>query len=116
MDNLNMNLPHNFISLVLNNEIRVEKVTEAASIILKELGGRQGHITGEKVWLIDFVDENHEARLLSKLNEAGFLFVGEPAGWPPAEVFDYLREKGLVNGKFTEISWVGSGKWQTRVR
>jgi hypothetical protein len=41
----------------------------------------------------------------------GFLFDGQPYGWPPAEIFDRVREKGLLREKFKEISWRGPGDW-----
>lgn len=116
MRNQDTTTPKNFVSLILNDEIRIEKVTDSSSVFLKELGAHNDEIAGEKVWVLEFIDERQEAELLSKLNEAGFLFVGEPAGWPPAEIFDYLRKKRLASGRFTEVTWLGSGRWSTRVR
>ncbi|MDT9678388.1 hypothetical protein F6R97_28185 [Pseudomonas sp. JV414] len=31
--------------------------------------------------------------------------------WCPAEVFEYLRDKGLLTGKFTMISWTSPDKY-----
>ena len=116
MDHLVSNSPQNYITIILNNTIRIENVSEAGGLIIKELNGHEDELAGERVWILDFKDEKQEADLLSKLNEAKFLFVGQPAGWPPAEIFDDLREKGLVTGMFMEVTWIGPGKWVTRLR
>src|SRR3990172_3408610 len=50
-------------------------------------------------------DEFALAGLLSRLRDAGAAFAGAVAGWPPAAVFQELRDKGLVHGPFVEIVW-----------
>jgi len=114
--NLDNNLPYNFISFIDKNKIRVNNATEPASIFLKKLGGHIENIFGENYWVLDFEDVQQLSELLSTLNEAGFLFVGEPSGWPPAGVFNNLRERKLISGIFTEVTWSGPGKWETRIR
>lgn len=32
--------------------------------------------------------------------------------WCPAEVFEYLRDKGLVGGDFIRVAWTGSGRFR----
>src|ERR1041385_907117 len=116
MTRVNPLSPHNYVSLILDNKILIKNVTNDGSSVIRSLEGYKEEIAGEKVWILEFKDELQEADLLSDLNEIGFLFVGGTAGWPPAEIFAYLREKGLVSGRFTEVTWLGSGKWTTRIR
>lgn len=78
---------------------------------VKEFGAFQKEIAGQPVWLINYADDEELAKKLHELNSLGFLFVGEPAGWPPAAVFDHIRKKGLLNDKFKEVRWRGPGDW-----
>jgi hypothetical protein len=41
--------------------------------------------------------------LLQALRDGGFAFAGGSHGWPPAEIFADMRERGLVHGDFEEI-------------
>jgi hypothetical protein len=34
--------------------------------------------------------------------------------WSPSEVVLDLRDRGLLDGPFTEISWRGPGDWEIR--
>jgi len=51
---------------------------------------------------------------LERLRDAGVLFLETLAGWPPAAVFEDLREKGRVHGPFDAISFSGPGLWSVR--
>ena len=54
--------------------------------------------------------EKELAIIFSKLRDIGFTFSGGEAGWPPAAIFEELRDRGLLQGKFVEIMWMGKGK------
>jgi hypothetical protein len=45
--------------------------------------------------------------LLTQFRDMGLPFGGETHGWPPAAVFEDLREKGLVSGQYVEIIFGG---------
>ena len=102
--------PPNIVTLILDN-IRLERVTNQVIAAIKEIGAYEDKIQGKTVWIIDFSNDSELANKLHELNELGFLFVGGPAGWPPAEVFDDLREKKLVVDNFKEVRWRGPGDW-----
>ncbi len=68
------------------------------------------------VWVIDFSNHDELAEKLDRLNKIGFIFEGEPTGWPPAEVFDHLRKKNLIIGRFKEVRWRGPGNWYVTER
>lgn len=48
------------------------------------------------------------------LRNKGIAFGYDEHGYSPSGVFQLLREKGVIQGKFKEIYWVGPG--QIRVR
>jgi hypothetical protein len=56
-------------------------------------------------WRIAYGNEDHLAEVLQRCRDVGLLFVGGPAGWPPAAVADLLREKGKMRGTIREIIW-----------
>jgi len=102
------------VSLILGDIIRLENVADDLIDALKDLGAKESIVHDEVFWVIPFGDNNDLAEKLQQLNKLGVLFVGEPAGWPPAAIFEALRERKLVNGSFKEISWTGPGKWFVR--
>lgn len=56
------------------------------------------------------------AKLLMRLRDLNLLFVDSPAGWPPAAVFQDLRDKGQVSGEIQVVTWHGKGQWMTFTR
>ena len=73
---------------------------------LKGLGGRQALINRHK-WTIPFSSDHELAQTFSSLRDMGFAFGGSPSGWPPSAIFEDLRDKGLLEGKFIEVVWTG---------
>ena len=61
-------------------------------------------------WSIGCSDKKQLASVMVGLRDLGICFVGGPAGWPPAAVFEELREHGLVDGQYKEIIWFGENK------
>lgn len=57
-----------------------------------------------------------QAALLQLLRDHGIAFGGATDGWPPAEVFADMRERGLVQGNFDEITFSGPGRSIIRQR
>ena len=108
--------PHNYVSLVLEDAIRVNHVTPEVALQLEAIGAQKETICDETVWVIRVSNEQKIGKIMGQLRDMGVLFAGGPAGWPPAEVFDELREKGLVKGEFKEIVWLGPDRWFVRVR
>lgn len=106
----NLSSPLNVVSLIIDY-IRLENVSSDKAEGIKRIGAYESKIAGETVWIIDYTNEYELANKLCELNLLSFLFAGGPAGWPPAAVFDYLREKKLIEGKFKEVTWRGPGDW-----
>ena len=73
---------------------------------LRSLGGRREFIT-PWIWTFPTKDERSLGQLLMALRDLGVPFVAQPShAWPPAGVFDELRERGFVTGSYmTTESW-----------
>ena len=108
--------PDNYISQILGKQMQLKSATEELEGTLIRLGGRRTSIEGRPAWVLDFEGESQLASLLAVLNGEGVLLAGGPAGWPPAEILADLRDKGLFQGSFREVTWTGPGKWIIRDR
>lgn len=47
-----------------------------------------------------------KARVFAQLQRLGWAFAAGRE-WSPAEVFEHLREQGLLQGSYRRIAWVG---------
>lgn len=103
--------PQNLVVNILNHKVYLQNISADVMDAIKEIGAIEYEIAGRPVCSVEYSDDHELAKKLHHLNRLGFLFVGEPAGWPPAEIFDHIREKGLLREKFREISWRSPGDW-----
>ncbi len=92
----------NFVSAVLSESVKVA-VADAPPPEFQTLGAR----VNDGVANLPFTSKLELATTLTALQGAGFLFAGEPAGWPPAAVFQQLRDESLVSGTIRTVSWAG---------
>ncbi len=60
-------------------------------------------------------DLQDKARVFTQLQRLGWAF---SAGreWSPAEVFEHLREQGLLQGNYRRLAWVGPDNPQLSMR
>ncbi|MGF6152589.1 hypothetical protein QFZ84_003583 [Pseudomonas fluorescens] len=56
------------------------------------------------VYFLDVPDDKQKARVFDALRLLGAAFSAGKE-WCPSEVFEYLRDMGLLSGKFLRISW-----------
>lgn len=54
--------------------------------------------------------DEKKAEIFNRLRDMGVYF-SDGREWCPSEVFEHLRDTGLLSGKFTMISWVAPGKF-----
>jgi hypothetical protein len=54
--------------------------------------------------------QEEEIKLLETLNNLGFAF-SAGRGWPPSDIFEEYRERGLLSGTYKKIEWRGPGDW-----
>jgi len=67
--------------------------------------GAKAHMLARAKLTFTYKSNDQLAEILAGLRDLSFCFVGGGSGWPPAAVFENLREKGLVVGKFLEVVW-----------
>ena len=92
----------NFVSAVLSASVKVA-VADASAPVLQALGARVNGGVAD----LPFTSKSELAVTLTALQHAGLLFADEPAGWPPAAVFQQLRDESLVSGTIRTVSWAG---------
>ena len=108
--------PENVVVLILGDEIRIKNVSDSGEEVVRSLGGVKRIEGKAQYWLLRSSGDPELATLLSKLRDHGFVFAGGASGWPPAAVFEDLREKGLIRGSFQEVLWSGPGVYTVRTR
>jgi len=82
---------------------------ESAIRQIRSLGGRRTLLSSKK-WKLRYDSEAALAAHLSALRDAKIAMMGASGGWPPAAVFEQLREHGKLSGKFIEIMWRRPGE------
>ena len=83
--------------------------------MLSQLGGTKGK--GIDSWVYHCGSDAEIASLFVTLRDLGIPFQGAEGGWPPAEIFALLREKGLLHGSFQEAVFGGpKAGWTVRER
>ncbi|MHC8365315.1 hypothetical protein ACYZT9_05390 [Pseudomonas sp. ZT5P21] len=103
-----MNTAQAYVTKSDSDFVRV-KVLDA-KIIEKLIGiGFTNDIDLNEYKIITPNDEN-KAGIFNQLRELEVYF-SDGREWCPAEVFEYLRDKGLLIGNFTMISWTAPHKY-----
>lgn len=70
-----------------------------------EIQRDRDNITGS----LESQSAEHKAQIFTALIDLGACFSFGP-GWSPSEVVLYLRDLGLIKGKFKRVSWSGAGE------
>jgi hypothetical protein len=96
-----------FIESVQDGVITLTGSNSAQEIVASKLGGKKS-LFGRK-WKCRYTDNSDLATKLTIFRDAQVVFSGGTAGWPPAEVFAYLREQGLTFGSCRQVMWRGPG-------
>ena len=55
-------------------------------------------------------EQNAKVKVLVDLRDYGVCFSGG-AAWSPSEVFEYLRDQGLLIGSYRRVEWSGPGRF-----
>ena len=105
--------PPSYVSKILvgDNEVTMEAGPDVDQASLKALGGRRS-LLNRRTWTFPARDDAGLGELLHALRDLGVAFAWEPSGWPPAAVFAHLRERGIVQGKVTAVTWRAPGDFQ----
>ena len=92
-----------YVAAVLGKSVRV--VCSSAS--MRQALAAHGVVVGAGACELAYSSKQELARTLQCLQQVGLPFVDEPAGWPPAAVFQQYRNEGLVSGSIKTVSWRG---------
>jgi hypothetical protein len=104
--------PPPYVCQAYGNEIVVKTSQTAAVTLLTGMG-----FTAQSGWcggyLLRVTNDQEKARIFSDLRDAGICF-SEGREWNPVEVFQWLRDEGLLTGPFISVGWRGPGEWVLR--
>lgn len=93
-----------YVSSAAGESIRLTVVDEAINRLLLALGFTPEK--GSAQYELRVPGEQEKARIFDQLRALDVCFSGGKE-WCPAEVFEYLRDKGILSGSFKKISWRG---------
>lgn len=111
MPNLN-NTPPPYVKEADQDFVRVLGAFPDTQVRLREAGFEVAESSASDL-IVRTTSLSQKARLFGQLRDLGIAF-SRGREWNPAEVFEWLRNQRLISGGFTEIYWIGPGKWQTR--
>ncbi|MFM9425462.1 hypothetical protein RCH10_001898 [Variovorax sp. GrIS 2.14] len=92
----------NYVSAVLAKTIEIS-IADSLPLELSVMGAHV-HERGASV---PYASRAELSVVLTALQRLGFLFADEPAGWPPAAVFQQLRDEAFVSGSVQTVTWTG---------
>lgn len=99
-----------FVSEAASARIVVQVMDEKVLGVLKNMGFTLEN--GEKLVVITSASSQEaKAEMLSKLRDCGICFSGGP-DWSPSEVFEYLRDCGLLTGRYRKVIWRGPSQME----
>ena len=64
-------------------------------------------------YLLPAASPEDKGKLFSELRDRGIYFA-RGREWNPAEVFEWLKDQGLIRGPFRSIAWKGPKDWFVR--
>jgi hypothetical protein len=94
-----------FVSEAASARIVVQVIDEEVLETLKNMGFTLGD-DKKLVLTASALSQEAKAEMLSKLRDCGICFSGGP-DWSPSEVFEYLRDRGLLTGRYRKVIWRG---------
>lgn len=87
------------VAWIRQNKIEINEGAALDRRALRALGGRRSLVMPHS-WTLRYADDRDLGRLLGKLRDLGLGFVRLPYDWAPAQVFELLRDRGLVEGRY----------------
>lgn len=101
-----------YVAKASGNEIQVKTSNQLLINRLLDLGFRPSAQVAD-LYLVAVSTDEEKAKMFSRLRDEGVCF-SRGKEWNPAEVFEWLKDKGLLTGAFLEIAWKGPGEWVIR--
>jgi len=90
-------------------KIRIKILSQQSEKDILELGFSLDETSSE--YILAVTDNDQKAKVFSRLRDMDICF---SAGreWSPAEVFEYLREAGILSGSYKRVSWYAPNEYR----
>ncbi|MDN3639399.1 hypothetical protein QWY82_11340 [Simiduia curdlanivorans] len=99
-----MNMKYSFVEKADQNTI---KVSISDDELMKKLIASGFRASGGNHLQIETSGDKDKAKIFNLLRNMGIYF-SDGKEWCPSEVFEHLRDLGILEGKFKRISWRGN--------
>jgi hypothetical protein len=93
-----------FVASIERDRLVIICSSAASKKLLRSLGAKFT-LFGRGRCELPYKSKDELPRMLASLRDGGFAMQGGLSGWPPASVFEELRNAGNINGEFFEIVW-----------
>lgn len=107
------NPPPTYVRQADGDTIVVEANGVQHDAVLQGLGFVLRSTSPNRLFEMSIASDKDKADVFSKLRDAEIAF-SRGREWCPAEVFEWLRDQGLIRGPFHSIAWRGPGQWAVR--
>ena len=101
-----------YVSKADGKQIRVNVFDKSIKKQLTNLGFIYDEQLGE--YIINTLNVTEKANIFNQLRSFDICFSGGKE-WCPSEVFEYLREKKLLSGKFQKIYWLSPDNFEIKI-
>lgn len=98
-----------FVSEGALSEIVVRVIDDNAIELIVGLGFAAVPGAEKKTFSLIAPDQEFKIRLFETLRDEGVCFSAGP-DWCPADVFEFLRDQGMLTGFYRKIIWCGPDK------
>lgn len=105
-------LPPPYVYHAADDFIRIKAAPDGLKALLIDSGFGVDPDDPDRLVLTVSSDEA-KSQVFARLRDLGVCFSVGP-NWSPAETFSWLRDRGLLSGRFQEIAWRGPGDWIVR--
>ena len=97
-----MKIP-SYVVEIVGGTVIIRAADSKTRSLIKGLGGRW-MLFPISNWSISYGSDDELAKILNLLQKEGVPF-GAGKQWPPCEIFEEFRVRGLVAGKYKKIFW-----------
>jgi hypothetical protein len=94
------------VESVLAKDVIVRASGSAQVRTIRALRGKRTFFAFSR-YSIPYASDEELGAILEALRDAELPLADAPDGWPPAAVFQDLRDRGITHGSFVAITWSG---------
>lgn len=98
-----------YISQADGDFVSVKNIDQNIRNLLADIGLKNEETDNNcKIYVGSDADK---AQLMEQLRDLEIYF-SDGKEWCPSEIFEHFRDKGLIHGKYTKISWIGPNAYR----